>query len=326
MSEDKMIVVTGAAGFIGSCLVAHLNNKGLDNLVLVDDFSRKDKVYNLLNKKFRLKVHREQFLEWLEHHYQDIAIIIHLGAKTDTTLHDVHIFKKLNIDYTEDLFDLCTDKSIRLLYASSAATYGNGELGYKDDENLVYQLKPLNPYGVSKNDVDKYIFKSEERPPQYVGLKFFNVYGPNEYHKGRMASVIFHAYNQILSNGQVTLFKSHKEGVADGEQMRDFVYVKDVVAVIDFFMEHPEASGLYNLGTGQARSFKDLALAVFDALGLEPKIKYIDTPLSIRDNYQYFTEADMHKLHSISYQQPFFTLEDGVKDYVKNYLEKATTW
>lgn len=326
MPDTQLILITGAAGFIGSCMVAHLNERGYSNLVLVDDFSSPEKTHNLLGKKFCLKVHRDQLFEWLQTHNSDVKLIIHLGARTDTTSQDKAVFKRLNTDYTKDLFDICKEFGIRIIYASSAATYGDGHLGYVDDVSIISQLQPLNTYAVSKNDIDKYVFMHDEMPPQVVALKFFNVYGPNEYHKGRMASVIFHAHREILKCGNVTLFKSHKEGISDGEQMRDFVYVKDVVKVIQFFIENEKVSGLFNLGTGVARSFKDLTLAVFASIQRTPHIKYIDTPASIRDNYQYFTQAEMQKLKNSGYNEPFYTLEDGVKDYVTNYLEKAAHW
>lgn len=326
MSDKKLIIITGAAGFIGSCLVAYLNENNYQNLVLVDDFSRKEKAVNLLDKKYQAKVHREQFFDWLENHFSEVEMILHLGAKTDTTIQESAIFKKLNTEYTKQLFDFCVEKDIRLIYASSAATYGNGEYGYKDDENIISKLQPLNPYAVSKNEIDKYIFRQEDKPSQIVGLKFFNVYGPNESHKGRMASVIFHAYGEILKRGYVTLFKSHNPTYADGEQMRDFIYVKDVVKVIHFMMQHPEVSGLFNLGTGNARTFKDLVNALFDSIQHKATIKYIDTPENIRNNYQYFTQAEMEKLNSVGYKEAFYTLEEGVKDYATNYLEKSILW
>lgn len=326
MSEQKYIIITGAAGFIGSCLVGFLNEKNIDNLVLVDDFSRKDKASNLQGKKYLYKVHREQIFEWLDNHDDEVEMIIHLGAKTDTTILEHDIFKKLNTEYTKKLYDFCTEKNIRLIYASSAATYGNGELGYRDDEEIIYQLQPMNPYAISKNDIDKYIFRQEEKPAQVVALKFFNVYGPNEYHKGRMASVIFHAYNNILKSGRITLFRSHRDDYNDGEQKRDFIYVKDVVKVIYYMMNQEHISGIYNLGTGQARSFNDLAKALFSAINHKASIQYTDTPENIRDTYQYFTEADMKKLLSTGYNDTFYTLEEGIKDYAHNYLEKSTHW
>ncbi len=211
---------------------------------------------------------------------------------------------------------------IPLVYASSAATYGAGELGYADSHDLPFELKPLNPYGVSKNEFDKWALKQEDQPPFWAGLKFFNVYGPNEYHKERMASVIFHSFNQIKRDGVVKLFKSHRPDFADGQQLRDFVYVKDVLKVCYWLMEHRPASGLYNLGTGKARSFADLVKATFTGLDLPARIEYIDMPEDIRDKYQYFTEAKMEKLRAAGYKNAFYSLEEGVVDYVRNYLAK----
>ena len=208
------------------------------------------------------------------------------------------------------------------MYASSAATYGLGELGYDDNESQIPQLKPLNPYGESKNDFDIWALQQEKKPFFWAGLKFFNVYGPNEYHKGRMASVIFHAYNQVKASGKMRLFRSHHPDFKDGEQMRDFVYVKDLLEVCSFLMHHRRNSGIYNLGSGKARTFKDLAINTFTSMGLEPNIDFVDTPADIRDKYQYFTQANMNKLRSIGYTKPFHTLEEGVKDYVQNYLSK----
>lgn len=315
-----MIVITGAAGFIGSCLVTKLNQQGFDQLILVDDFSKIEKVGNLTGKSYSLKIDRNEFIEWLDTNYYKVDFIFHIGARTDTTEFNVEIFNKLNLNYSKDIFKVCTKRSIPLVYASSAATYGMGEFGYNDDHGVVKLLRPLNPYGESKNDFDKWILDQSSHPPFWAGMKFFNVYGPNEYHKSRMASVVFHAYKQILENGNVKLFKSHKPEFKDGEQLRDFVYVKDVVNVLYFMMTKKPASGLYNLGTGRARSFVDLVKATFNAINREPVITFIDTPVDIRDKYQYFTEANMTKLVSSGYVEGFRTLEEGVRDYVTNYL------
>jgi ADP-L-glycero-D-manno-heptose 6-epimerase len=228
----------------------------------------------------------------------------------------------LNVEYSQHIWQYCTESSIPLVYASSAATYGSGELGYEDDHRLVDQLKPMNPYGISKNEFDKWVLAQTRTPPHWYGLKFFNVYGPNEYHKGRMASVIFHSYNQILQNGFVKLFKSHKPEFEDGKQLRDFIYVKDIVKVCFWLMQKLPASGIYNLGTGRARSFDDLVKATFAGLHKEPFIKYINMPEDIRDKYQYFTEATMEKLRNAGYQDSFYSLEQGIGDYVRNYLTK----
>jgi ADP-L-glycero-D-manno-heptose 6-epimerase len=315
-----MIVVTGAAGFIGSCLVKKLNDERFFDIVLVDDFSNAKKEPNLEGKTFTAKVHRDDFAEWLRKNNRHVQFIFHIGARTDTTEMDVNIFNKLNLNYTKQVWQICVEYGLPLVYASSAATYGAGENGYEDNHALVEKLKPLNPYGASKNDFDKWALKENKAPYFWAGLKFFNVYGPNEYHKARMASVIFHAYNQINEVGEVKLFRSHRPDYKDGEQKRDFVYVKDVVDVCYFLMHHRKDSGLYNLGSGKARTFLDLVNNIFYALDKQPNIKFIDTPIDIRNTYQYFTEANMDKIRSIGFDQPFHTLEQGVHDYVKNYL------
>lgn len=315
-----MIVVTGAAGFIGSCLIEKLNSNGYKEIVAVDDFSKEEKKNNLNNKSIMEKVERTSFYRWLLSNSDGVGFIFHIGARTDTTEFNVEVFNELNLNYSRNLFTLCTQLNIPIVYASSAATYGMGEMGYNDDHSIVESLKPLNPYGESKNDFDKWVLQQFETPPFWAGMKFFNVYGPNEYHKGRMASVIFHAHQQIIETGKVKLFKSHKPEFKDGEQLRDFVYVKDVVEVLLFMMKKKPSSGLYNLGTGKARSFKDLALATFKALNIEPAIEFIDTPEDIREKYQYFTEANMQKLMNTGYSNEFTTLEAGVADYVSNFL------
>jgi len=316
-----MIVVTGAAGFIGSCLVKRLNEDRFFDLVLVDDFSNEAKASNLEGKLFQEKVHRNDFFSWLDKNENQVQFIFHIGARTDTTEFNVDIFNELNLNYTKTMWNKCVEYGLPLVYASSAATYGLGEHGYKDDESIVDSLHPLNPYGDSKNDFDKWALKQEKKPYFWAGLKFFNVYGPNEYHKGRMASVIFHGFNQIQETNKMKLFRSHNPDYPDGGQKRDFVYVKDVVNVCHWLMHHRKDSGLYNLGSGEARTFLDLANATFKALDKEPVIEFIDTPIDIRDKYQYFTEADMSKLKSIGYPLPFTSLEDGVADYVQHYLQ-----
>jgi len=315
-----MIVVTGAAGFIGSVLTGRLNNDGLTELILVDDFSNDKKINNFKSKTFSLKIDRGEFFDWLDNNHEQVDFVLHIGARTDTTEFDVAVFNKLNLNYTKEVWNRCADYDIPLIYASSAATYGMGEFGYNDDHDIVDKLKPLNPYGESKNEFDKWALKQKKTPPFWAGLKFFNVYGPNEFHKARMASVIFHAFHQIKNTGKVKLFKSHHPDFNDGEQLRDFVYVKDVVNVIIHLMNKRPESGLYNLGTGKARTFIDLTKSTFDALDLEPNIEFIDTPVDIRDKYQYFTEANMTKLLETGYNHPFTSLENGVDDYVRNYL------
>ncbi|MFN5030933.1 MAG: ADP-glyceromanno-heptose 6-epimerase [Flavobacteriia bacterium] len=317
-----MIVVTGAAGFIGSCLVGKLNEAGYTNIVVVDDFSKTEKAANLDGKMLLAKVGRKDFIKWLQTFGEEVEFIFHIGARTDTTEFDKSVFDELNVSYSQAVWDACIQFNIPLVYASSAATYGLGEFGYKDDHSIVSKLKPLNPYGDSKNDFDKWVLDQKQTPPFWAGLKFFNVYGPNEYHKGRMASVIFHAFNQIGETGAMKLFRSHNPEYSDGCQLRDFVYVKDVVSVCLFLMEDQPESGLYNLGSGKARTFLDLAKNTFKNMNVTEAISFIDTPIDIRDKYQYFTEADMSKLVSQGYSKQFHTLEEGVEDYVSNYLLK----
>ncbi len=315
-----MIAVTGAAGFIGSNMVTKLNKAGFTDIIVVDEFSRKDKNKNLEGKVYTHQIHRDEFTNWLQKNGEELNAIFHLGARTDTTEMDKRIFDRLNLNYSKAVWELSTRFNIPLIYASSAATYGGGEQGYKDDHSLVYSLKPLNPYGESKNEFDKWALQQTSKPPFWAGIKFFNVYGPNEYHKGRMASVIYHAFNQISETGRMKLFRSHRPDYRNGEQLRDFIYVKDVVDVLSFLMKEEVPSGIYNLGTGRARTFNDLVKSVFNAVGKENNIVYIDMPQDIRDNYQYFTEADMEKLRSTGYDHPFHSLEEGIHDYVTNYL------
>lgn len=315
-----MIIVTGAAGFIGSCLVSRLNSEGYNDLILVDDFSYPDKEENLVGKKFSEKIERNVFQTWLRENHRFVQFIFHIGARTDTTEFNRAIFDELNVIYTKEIWASCVEYGLPLVYASSAATYGNGEHGYNDDHSIINQLKPLNPYGESKNDFDNWAIEQELQPYFWAGLKFFNVYGPNEYHKGRMASVILHAFTQINKTGEMKLFRSHNPNFKDGEQLRDFVYVKDVTSICMFLMKHRKDSGIYNLGSGRARTFLDLVRNTFIAMKVPEKIGFVDTPIDIRENYQYFTEANMSKLKNIGYAEPFYTLEDGVKDYVENYL------
>ena len=333
MSNSKpFIIVTGAAGFIGSCMVQYLNENGFDNLILVDDFGVEEKRNNWENKQYQTIVERYNLFNWLQELEQKVDYVIHLGARTDTTEFDYAIHEELNVHYSQQIWKYCTEQNVPLIYASSAATYGGGEKGYSDEHDVVEKLIPLNPYGVSKNEFDKWAIHQQTHPPYWAGLKFFNVYGPNEYHKNRMASVIWHSFNQINEKGVVKLFRSHKEGIKDGEQLRDFIYVKDVVKVIYWMMQtsnlKPQTSnlkpGLYNLGTGTARSFNDLVRATFSGLDKETSIQYIDMPMDIRDKYQYFTEADMNKLKAAGYVAEFYSLENGVDDYVRNYLRRKT--
>lgn len=315
-----MIVVTGAAGFIGSCLISKLNSENYKAVIAVDKFDNEAKNKNLVGKTIKEQVDRNQFFEWFDKHHEEVEFIFHIGARTDTTEFNIDIFNELNLNYTKKLWQYCCKYHIPMVYASSAATYGGGEFGYNDSEEIIPQLKPLNPYGESKNDFDMWALQQEEKPWFWAGLKFFNVYGPNEYHKSRMASVIYHAFNQIKATNQMKLFRSHRSDFKNGEQSRDFIYVKDVVEVLMFLMEHRKNSGIYNLGTGKARTFLDLTRNTFKGMNKEESISFIDTPVDIRDKYQYFTEANMQKLRDIGYAKPFHSLEDGISDYVNNYL------
>ena len=317
-----MIVVTGAAGFIGSCLISKLNKENFNAIVAVDLFDNQEKNKNLTDKKILQKVNRNEFEEWLDQNQTEVEFIFHLGARTDTTEFDRKLLDELNTEYSKMVWKKCVAYQIPLVYASSAATYGIGDKGYEDNEEIIFDLKPLNPYGDSKNEFDKWAVKQEKKPFFWAGLKFFNVYGPNEYHKGRMASVVMHAFNQIKQTGGMKLFRSHNPDFKDGEQMRDFIYVKDVVNVCYWLMHHRKDNGLYNLGSGTARTFLDLVKAVFNALSIPENISFIDTPEDIRDKYQYFTEANMNKLKSIGYDKEFHSLEQGVKKYCQKYLEE----
>lgn len=316
-----MIVITGAAGFIGSNMITGLNNAGYRDLVLVDDFSRSEREQNYVGKKYSSLVNRQDFMSWLKENHRQVQMIIHLGARTDTTEFDWDVFLELNLNYSKELFKLCVEFGLPLIYASSAATYGLGELGYVDSHEVVPDLQPLNPYGRSKNEFDRWVLEQDRRPFFWAGLKFFNVFGPNEYHKGRMASVVYHAFNQIEKTGGMKLFRSHHPDFGDGMQARDFIYVKDVVEVIIFLMEQRPESGLYNLGTGEARTFMDLVSSTFRSMGRESNISFMDTPEDIRDKYQYFTQAHMGKLKEAGYSVPFRSLEEGVEDYVGSYLK-----
>jgi len=315
-----MIVITGAAGFIASVLITKLNREGFYDLVLVDNFDQEEKNPNYENKRFIQKVDREHFFEWMDKNQKLVQFVFHIGARTDTTEFNKTVFDALNLNYSKKLWLQCVAYGIPIVYASSAATYGDGSLGYDDSEILVFDLKPLNPYGESKNEFDKWALQQKQKPYFWAGIKFFNVYGPNEYHKGRMASVIFHAFHQINKTGKVKLFRSHRPSFEDGKQLRDFIYVKDVVEVLFFMMLHRRHSGIYNLGTGKARTFLDLANNTFAAMEKLPEIEFIDMPEDIREKYQYFTEANMLKLRAIGYEKPFYSLEAGISDYVKNYL------
>jgi len=317
-----MIIITGAAGFIGSNLLERLNKEGFTDLILVDDFSHKEKESNYLGKKYTALVNRDEFIPWLHENQRLTEFVFHLGARTDTTEFDTCVFDKLNLNFSKDVWNVCTEFGIPLVYASSAATYGSGELGYSDSHEIIGKLKPLNPYGESKNNFDKWVLEQKKTPSFWAGLKFFNVYGPNENHKARMASVVYHAFKQITETGKMKMFRSHNPDYKDGEQLRDFIYVKDVVDIMYFFLHHRKNSGIYNTGTGKAETFLELVNQTFKAIGRKPEIEFVDTPADIRDKYQYFTQAEMSKLRSIGYKKPLRALSAGVADYVGNYLIK----
>ncbi len=343
-----MIIITGAAGFIGSCLVARLNEEKIYNVMLVDDFRSEKKKRNYESKRFLNIIERSEFLDWWDLQSDSVDFVFHLGARTDTTEINQNLLNDLNLYYSQEIWNRCTRYRIPLIYASSGATYGAGEKGYSDDEATIAKLKPLNPYGISKNEFDKWALRQcvghgelvepsanitlrqtqggHGTPPFWCGLKFFNVFGPNEYHKGRMASVVFHGFNQVKENGKIKLFRSYRAEYADGKQRRDFIYVKDVVEVMLWFMNHQQHPGIYNLGSGKARTFLDLAIATFNAMNLEPNIEFIDIPEDIRNWYQYFTEAKIEKLRSVGYMKPFNSLEEGITEYVQKYLIRDRVW
>jgi ADP-L-glycero-D-manno-heptose 6-epimerase len=318
-----VIVVTGAIGFIGSAFVSYLNQLGYTDIIVVDDFYQWKKEKNLKGKRVHDWVHRDLFIHYFEKLASQIDVVFHLGARTDTISDDVSVFNALNLQYSKDIWRICTTHGMPLVYASSAATYGDGQFGFKDDHKLVKKLKPLNAYATSKQDFDLWVLEQKETPPNWYGLKFFNVYGPNEYHKARMASVIFHAFHQIRETGTLKLFKSHRQDYKDGGQERDFIYVKDVLQMVWDIHHHKPASGLYNVGTGKARTFEDLGRSAFKAMKIEPNIVYIDMPEDLREKYQYFTEADMAKWMAAGLPLPATSLEEGVKDYVQNYLNTS---
>jgi ADP-L-glycero-D-manno-heptose 6-epimerase len=316
-----MIVVTGAAGFIGSVLVESLNQAGHTDLLLVDSLGSQDKFKNLRAKQFTTLLSPEQFLSQLHSGAITPETILHIGAITDTGEKDADLMYRMNTEYTRSLAAWSLEHGARFIYASSASVYGNGDFGFDDDDSLTPKLIPMNPYAYSKWLFDS-MAVAEKWSDKIVGLRFFNVFGPNEYHKARMASVVWHAFNQIKSTGQIELFQSHKEGYGDGGQTRDFIYVKDVCSVILWFLDHKDANGIFNLGTGNARTFNDLAGAIFGALSLAPNIKFVPTPEQYRKSYQYFTEADLTKLRAAGCDYKFADLEDSVADYIKRYLQQ----
>lgn len=319
-----MIIITGAAGFIGSQLAERLNIEGFNDLVLVDDFSNESQIPNYFHLKHTSRVDRKAFPQWLRENENQVQFIFHLGARTDTAEMSVELFNELNLDYSKEVWNLCVEYGLALVYASSAATYGDGSHGYSDSHDIVSELKPLNPYGDSKNNFDKWVLEQVRKPYFWAGLKFFNVFGPGENHKGRMASVVLHTFRQVSETRTMKLFRSHNPNYKDGQQSRDFVYVKDVCKVCFHMMINRLIipSGLYNLGSGKARTFIDLVTFTFNSMGIDPSIEFVDTPEDIRENYQYFTEADLSKLRTAGYSEEFTSLEDGIEEYVGNYLMK----
>lgn len=321
-----MILITGAAGFIGSALVWKLNELGRNDLILTDKLRTEEKWKNIAKRDYYDWVNRDELFDWLsvEENAAKIDVVVHMGACSATTEPDGDFLMRNNYEFSKKLWEFCTERQIQFIYASSAATYGMGELGYDDKIDLKghLALRPLNKYGYSKKIFDVWALKQEATPKQWVGIKFFNVYGPQEYHKGRMASMVFHSYNQGIENGYVKLFKSHKDGFEDGGQLRDFVYIKDVVNVMNYFIENEKVNGIFNLGTGMARSFEDLGKNTLLSGGMKDRIEYIDMPMDLRGRYQYYTKADMQKLRDAGYTNEFYSLEDGVRDYVQNYLSK----
>ena len=316
-----MIIVTGGAGFIGSCVVRTLNDEGRDDIVIVDNIAETDKWMNMRNKRYIKYVHKSKFLEELPT-YENVEAIIHMGAQSSTTERNFDYLWENNFEYTKALWNYCAEKQISFIYASSAATYGDGNLGLSDRMDID-QLRPLNGYGYSKQLFDLWVkHQAQVFPRQHVGLKFFNVYGPNEYFKGSMASMVFHGFNQIVQDGEIRLFKSCNPNYEDGGQWRDFVYVKDICSVILFLLRNQNIKGLFNVGTGRAQSFRELAEATFRALGKEPNIRYIDMPEKLRGKYQYYTQADMTQLAGVGYPRDFMDVETGVRDYVQIHLTK----
>ncbi len=324
-AKNPSILVTGAAGLIGWQFVRSCNQLGIP-VISVDHPEHFETRSEHQNTDFGTKIDREKLISWLEANSPEISAVVHLGACTDTTELDEEYLKKMNLEYSQNLWNYCTEKKIPFVYASSAATYGEGENGYTDDEAQFSKLKPLNPYGESKRLFDIWALDQERQgksPPAWSGFKFFNVYGFGETHKGSMASVILHAYNQIKKSGGAKLFRSHREGIAHGEQKRDFILVQDVVDVLHFARTKPIQRGIYNLGTGQARTFLDLVRNVFKALNLPERIEFIDTPEHLRARYQYFTQAEMARLRQAGYTKPFTSLEDGVRKYVAELVKQG---
>lgn len=319
-----MIVVTGGAGFIGSAIVWKLNQLGKTNIIIVDELSKDEKWKNLIGLKYEDFVNKLEFIEQVLDDVipYNVEAIVHMGANSSTTEKDADHLIDNNYNYTKELAKYCVEKHIRFIYASSAATYGDGELGFNDDESKLETLRPLNMYGYSKQLFDLWA-KRNAISDRIVGIKYFNVYGPNEYHKGDMRSVVHKAFEQVRDAGKVRLFKSLNPKYKDGEQMRDFVYVKDAVDMTLFFLDKPDINGIFNVGAGKARTWNDLVTSLFNAVGKPVNIEYIDLPNHLADKYQYFTEANLGKIKNAGYEKSTISLEDGVTDYVKNYLLKA---
>jgi ADP-L-glycero-D-manno-heptose 6-epimerase len=315
-----MIVVTGAAGFIGSYVVGKLNREGYRDIVLVDKYDDPLKFQNYQTKTFTEMIDRDHFFDWLASNEKFVQMIIHLGARTDTVGQEPEIYQQLNLEYSQKIWQACIQYGLPLIYASSASTYGDGQLGFDDDHELIPELQPLNLYAQSKHDFDCWVLEQKEQPYFWAGLKFFNVFGPNEYHKDRMASVILQAFYTISETGHMDLFRSHHPDFRDGEQARDFIYVEDVAKVIHFFMNHRKDSGIYNVGTGVARSYLSLTRAVFKSMSVKEEIGFKDTPHDLQGKYQYYTCANIQKLRGIGYAESFCSLEEGIDDYVRHYL------
>lgn len=329
MEKEPVILVTGAAGFIGSCVVQYFNQQGKENIVLVDKFADQKKESNWKNKKYKHLVDRELLLDWLDENKPVIEFVIHLGARTHTREDDHTVLHELNVEYSEDIWNYCTAYNVPLIYASSATTYGNGELGFYDDDRLINDFKPLGEYAKSKHNFDKWAVQQLNAPPGWAGLKFFNVYGPNEYHKGDGCSIVLKTFKQIKETNVVTLFKSNNDKIEDGGHLRDFIYVKDVSKLVWWMYSaminkewQQEKNGIYNVGTGDARSFNDVAILLFKALGKEPNIAYAEMPAEITGSFRETSEATIVKLKHAGYEEPFTSLEEGIEDFVKNHLIK----
>ena len=323
-----MIIITGGAGFIGSAMLLELNGKGEENIIIVDDLgsTTTEKWRNLSGLDFTDFIPKDLFPDLLERNaLKGISAIIHMGANSSTTETDADHLLTNNFGYSQKIAAFSLAHDLRLIYASSTATFGDGSNGYSDDIKGLNALRPLNMYGYSKQLFDRWALKNHILD-NAAGLKFFNVYGPNEYHKGDMSSVVYKAYHQILEKGSLSLFKSHRADYLDGEQLRDFIYVKDCTRIMAWLLENPSVAGIFNVGTGTARSFKDLAMATFSALGREPALNYIPMPETLRDKYQYYTCADMKKLRSAGFSDAFTSIEAGVKEYVQHYLSDSNPY